>query len=726
MFDADRPITSIQQDRLGRGVFAKYLARCILDHKTPESLVIGLQGGWGSGKTSLINLTLEELNYAASNMFDNEKPIILNFSPWSYSGQGQIIYGFFRRLSSVIRQFAYLENSAEIIHLLELYASFFTHKEIPPSLRAKRGFLTRLTHKEEAFAWGSGRDPIQIKTELNELLKQRKHKIIIIIDNISRLETTEINQIFQIVKSMGDYANTVYLLSFDKTQVLKAINHLHEGEGHHYLDKLVQLPFSVPAISKQDLENLLFDRLQNVIQELPEESWDASYWADIYYSGLKYFFNSCRDITRYVNTLSFSFAHVKEVVNPIDFFALAAIEVFTPQVLYGIRDNKDLFSDLFDKVYQPDAEQLRKDRERCDAILQKNKSIPQPIMLQLLQLLFPRLRSLYSPEEVYYHSESLARERRRICSPDMFDVYFRLSIPRGYMAETELDIILSLTDNAEKFDQALSRLNQDNRITRFLDLLDSTAIQKISPDNIGNVINALFDSGDLFPEGKSNFLSYDIPTRIHRICHQLLHCLSTTEKRFKLYKEAIKKANKSIYIIIHELIHQSHQHLESEDTFLPLQHRDFTPLQLAQLKELAVEKIALWARIGRLVEHPKLLPILYAWQEWDKEEACKRFVELIINDNKGLLAFLSAALKRPIEQAIAKQEKDPQWKKYLENITHFIAISSVEPKAKAIFEDENFETLQEEEQLAVLIFLNLIDAQTIKTIPDTAVYKAFL
>jgi predicted KAP-like P-loop ATPase len=94
MFDADRPITSSSQDRLGRGTFAKYLARCILDHNVPESLVIGLNGGSGTGKTSLINLVLEELRYASNNMFDQEKPIILNFSPWSYSGQGQLIYGF--------------------------------------------------------------------------------------------------------------------------------------------------------------------------------------------------------------------------------------------------------------------------------------------------------------------------------------------------------------------------------------------------------------------------------------------------------------------------------------------------------------------------------------------------------------------------------------------------------------------------------------------------------
>ncbi|MBV8802763.1 MAG: NTPase, partial [Gammaproteobacteria bacterium] len=96
MFDADRPIQKSEQDRLGRTVFAKYLARCILDHTSPDSLVIGLYGGWGAGKTSVINLMLEELHYASNHMFEDEMPIILNFSAWSYSGQNQLVESFFR------------------------------------------------------------------------------------------------------------------------------------------------------------------------------------------------------------------------------------------------------------------------------------------------------------------------------------------------------------------------------------------------------------------------------------------------------------------------------------------------------------------------------------------------------------------------------------------------------------------------------------------------------
>jgi predicted KAP-like P-loop ATPase len=725
MFDADRPIISSSQDRLGRSQFAKYLARCMLDHKTPESLSLGLHGGWGSGKTSLINLVLEELRLAASNMFDDEKPIILNFSPWSYSGQGQLVYGFFRRLSSELRQATHLENAADIIYLLELYVSFFTHQPVPKLLQIKPRLLTQLkktfSRKQGAYAWESGLDPIQVKNELNQLLKNQKHKIIIIIDNISRLEPAEINQIFQIVKSMGDYNNTIYLLSYDKTQMLHAINQIHADEGNEYLEKLVQLPFEVPPISTQDLENLLFDRLQRIVTLVAEEAWNKTAWADIYYSSIKYFFSTCRDITRFTNTLSFSFTRVKDVVNPVDFVALTAIEVFAPQVFYGIRDNKDLFTDLLDNVYVFDDEKLKKDKARCDEILQRSDVISPSLLLTLLMHLFPRLHMIYHPDESFYHSETLARKNRRISCPDVFDIYFRLSIPMGHIPESEIKTLLALTSDEEAFTQALLRLNQDERVTQFLDALDGVALESVSTPHIKNIIGAFFDSADLFPEGEATLLSCDTMTRIHRICHQLLHRCPTTEERAGILQFAINKSSKSLYVIIHELTLQAQEHIETDDTYLPIEHRDLTTEQLNNLQSLTVSKIAYWAQIGRLPEHPKLLPILYAWKNWGNEVHCRRYVEQVIKDDKGLLAFLSAVLQDPIHQTMTQLEKKSEWKEYITTMTDFVSLPLIESRAKAVFEDAAFETLREKEQLAILIFLDLVNAQTVKVIPKTTI-----
>lgn len=723
MFDADRPITKSSQDRLNRTVFAKYLARCMLDHKDPESLVVGLYGGWGVGKSSVVNLVMEELNFASTNLLEKEQPIILNFSPWSYSGQNELVYSFFRRLSSALRSVPNLENSERIIHLLELYVSFFTRKPVPKPLRTRRSLWQKITFqgREEVYAWESGRDLTLVKAELNELLRGQKRKIIIIIDNISRLYDHEIKQIFQIVKSMGDYANTAYLLSFDKDQVIHAINKIDGSGGKEFVEKVVQLPFEIPPILQQDLEKILADRLDEIITTVPQEAWNSEYWADVYCTSLRYFFSNCRDITRYVNTLSFSYSRLKDVVNPVDFFALTAIEVFLPEVYIGIRENKDLFTDLVDTVYGMDKEQMQKDRARCDEILSRNHKLSRDVLFDLMIRLFPRLRRIYNPERPFYHSESIARKLRRVCSPDLFDVYFRLSMQTGMIPNTEFDTLLSLASDAEAFDQALTRLNQDDRIPQFLNQLDSKVLHNIPHKNFQGIINALLDNGDLFPAGISGPLSLDTPMRIHRIIHGLLRELDMSEERYLIMQKAIGNASKSLYILVHELHEQGREHLEEEDSYLPIEFRDLNPDQLDSLRKLAASRIQNWAENGSLIEHPKLLPILHAWRDWESDDECSKYVKRMTDSDRGLVAFLTATLDKAIAQAMTRYEKDPVWDKYLDDINAFIPAESLAAHARLLFEDGYFEKLREREQLALMIFLDLIKAPTMKVIPNTTV-----
>lgn len=723
MFDADRPITKSLQDRLSRSLFSKYLARCILDHQDPESLVVGIYGGWGVGKTSVINLVLEELNFAASNMLDEEKPIILNFSPWSYSGQNRMIYSFFRRLSSTLRNAPYLENADRIIYLLELYVSFFTNEPIPKPYRPKQSLLQKLNLQpaEDVYAWGSGKDLTTVKAELNELLRQQKQKIIIIIDNISRLYDYEIKQLFQIVKSMGDYANTTYLLAFDKTQVVRAVNKLDGSGGEEFIEKIVQLPFEIPPILQQDLESIFADRLSDILRTVPEDAWNTEYWADIYYSSLRFFFLNCRDITRYVNTLNFSYPRLRDLVNPVDFFALTAIEVFMPNVYFGIRDNKDLFTDLLDRVYKLTDDQINKEKMRCEEILARTNRVSHDVLLNLLVLLFPRLRHIYQANTAFYYSDSLARQQRRICSPDLFDIYFRLSMQVGELAEAEFDTLLAQASDAPTFDQALTRLNQDDRIIKFLDKLDGKVLQEVPHKNIQNIVSALLDDGDLFSQGIAGPLSLDTPMRIHRIIHGLLQRLNNQEERFLILQNAIAKSTKSLFIIVHELKEQMREHEETSSTFTPQEFRDITTEQLESLRKLAVTRIESWADSGRLAEHPRLVPLLYAWRDWGDEARCRQFVERITQTDPGLIAFLTATLERAITQAMTTYEKNPAWEVYLEDIEAFIPPKTLEEHAKTLFEDPYFEKLREREQLALMIFLDLIKADTTKIIPKTTV-----
>ena len=65
MFTSDAPIESKEQDKLRRANFAESLGDALLSYDAYDSLVVGLYGPWGSGKTSLINMALEKIRGSA-------------------------------------------------------------------------------------------------------------------------------------------------------------------------------------------------------------------------------------------------------------------------------------------------------------------------------------------------------------------------------------------------------------------------------------------------------------------------------------------------------------------------------------------------------------------------------------------------------------------------------------------------------------------------------------
>jgi hypothetical protein len=166
---------------------------------------------------------------------------------------------------------------------------------------------------------------------------------------------------------------------------------------------------------------------------------------------------------------------------------------------------------------------------------------------------------------------------------------------------------------------------------------------------------------------------------------------------------------------------QGREHSQEEDTYLPIEFRDLQPEQLDSLCKLVAGRIESWADNGSLVDHPKLTPLLRAWQEWGDADKCALYVKQMTDTDRGLVALLTSVLDKAIEQAMTQYEKNPVWEKYIDDINSFIPVSALAPHAKLLFEDGYFEKLREREQLALMIFLDLIKTPTDKNIPKTTV-----
>ena len=74
--NSDQPKTKKEQDALGFADSAETVAKSIFNSNFPDGFVIGIDGDWGSGKTSFINFICQSLEeqYAEFLKEQSQKP----------------------------------------------------------------------------------------------------------------------------------------------------------------------------------------------------------------------------------------------------------------------------------------------------------------------------------------------------------------------------------------------------------------------------------------------------------------------------------------------------------------------------------------------------------------------------------------------------------------------------------------------------------------------------
>lgn len=132
MYNSDKPIENFNEDVLGRAFFARQLATAILAFDSKDNFTIGLYGKWGSGKTSIINMVIEEIEDQRKSRSNSNIPIIIKFSPWNFSDTNQLINQFFKHLRNSLNIKSKNVISEKVGEALEEYAGAFDYIDAVP------------------------------------------------------------------------------------------------------------------------------------------------------------------------------------------------------------------------------------------------------------------------------------------------------------------------------------------------------------------------------------------------------------------------------------------------------------------------------------------------------------------------------------------------------------------------------------------------------------------
>ena len=267
MFFSDDPIKHRDEDRLGRKQFAERLAEGIIQWEGGDSSVIGLYGDWGAGKTSILNMTVEALENADAG----KQLIIARFNPWGFSGHLDLLAIAFRELAAAIGRDSPGKLAQGLGKLLQTYAGLLELMPVPPPVP---NIMSRLLRRLGASLSRGGEarnsDLRAVRSLVEQSLRDLGRRILVIIDDIDRLSDEEIREIFKLVKVVGDFPNTMYLLAFDPSIVQKALEETQRGAGAQYLEKIVQLPFQVPQPASEKISDELTTMLNSVLRDVPQ------------------------------------------------------------------------------------------------------------------------------------------------------------------------------------------------------------------------------------------------------------------------------------------------------------------------------------------------------------------------------------------------------------------------------------------------------------------------
>ena len=354
MFNTDKPIPYKEKDLLNRASFSKQLAKAILSYNNTENLTVGLCGSWGCGKTSIINMALDYMEEMTAELFEDEKPIIIHFNPWNYSDCPQLINQFFKTIQLAINKYDKNRHLKAVGNALQNYSAVFDYLTFIP---VAGKYLKPI--KSIASAFGKGlSEKANKKNNLEyqkgtvvEALRGQKQKLIVIIDDIDRLNNNQIRLIFQLVNSLADFPNMIYLLSFDKEVVSRALEKEQECSGEDYLEKIIQIPFDVPCANKvlihnafaQKVSDIIFDQ-KLVFEDVPCDNFDKDYWYTIFNKCIKPFIVNMRDVNRIINLYKFKFGMMREETNCIDLLALTTLCVCAPNIYNWIYNHAHILT----------------------------------------------------------------------------------------------------------------------------------------------------------------------------------------------------------------------------------------------------------------------------------------------------------------------------------------------------------------------------------------------
>jgi predicted KAP-like P-loop ATPase len=630
----DSPIENFGDDRYGVGRFARALARSLVSIKKPVGTTVALNGPWGSGKSSVVNLVRHELN-----TINDDNLVVRDFKCWWYRGEEALALAFLQELHSTLKDNIgdQVKDLIPAITQKLLQAGPVIGTAVSLASGSPWAALIPGASKFVSAFFPNGKSLETTFKALSQLLENQDKRFLIIIDDIDRLSPDEAISIFRLVKSVGQLPNVVYLLVFDRLLADRAVEQKYPSEGPHFLEKIVQASFEIPIPVQTDLNNALLSSVERICGT-PEKD-QIKHTMNVFYDAVAPYISSPRHVVRFQNAIAVTWPAISGEVSVADFIALETLRLYEPSLFKAIRASKSLVCGT-----RQEGDPDRRDEGRFTQFL---ADVPEgrreTAKLALLRL-FPRLEEMgYGTDFLQYWDAD-----RRVCIERHFDTYFRLTLSDDALSSEKIKEFLARANDRAFVQEAMRNAAKSERRTGssfvplYLDELNTHALS-IKKEHVQPLLTALFeihDEIDLKKDTARGFMSMaNTSLRYHWLIRRLTTERFTLNERSELYKAAIDSASLGWLVDFAASARSGHREREGrqkrEDELLVRQE------DLDFFSDRALQALRAAASDLSLLTHQDLIFLLYRWCDFMQGDASevRKWTDGLMADPDALVAL---------------------------------------------------------------------------------------
>lgn len=348
-FTSDRPNDT---DALGRTDFARSLAYALLSVSGQDGLVVGIEGDWGSGKSTVLGFVRKQLGDVTES---GATPIIVEFNPWLISSTGALVEALITQIASALSvNSTDVEKGVKAGEKLIGYVGLLKHLKHLKYFKYAPG-LGWIGHLAEdgtelidaATAGVQSADMMlkELKSALPKLdINGRKKEvvdalmdldrpIIVFVDDLDRLPPEEIKTLVQTIKAVADFPRTTYVLAYDRTVVAHALGNGNDGKGLSYLEKIVQVAYPIPPLFQFQMTQFVDKTIGDLLSKMGAHLME--YESARYPNAIRIaasLMRQPRDVVRLSNRLVLSIPATKGEVNICDVLVFEAISLRFPSI----------------------------------------------------------------------------------------------------------------------------------------------------------------------------------------------------------------------------------------------------------------------------------------------------------------------------------------------------------------------------------------------------------